>query len=166
METQNRVISERSQLPFDRCVSVLRESIKHSGLEIVTELAVHREIRSKLGLRLPRYTILTVWDPVIAYQALTAETEPLYFAIFNITVAEDGPCSIVMAPRTSLLSCDSDSIGTKLMAHTVGNKTEEVLARVAERRLPARSQRDSHHAPSWMRRCVRFALRIVNGGTK
>ena len=166
MQTPSKIISVSSHLPFDQCVSTLRESIIRSGLEIVVELAVHREVKRKLGLGLPKYTIFTVWEPVIAYQALTAEPEVPYFALFNITVAEDGPHSVVMAPRTSLLASDSDSIGTKLINCTVGDKTVKALARVAATRLPARNHRDSLHPLSWLRRSVQYALRIVAGGTR
>jgi uncharacterized protein (DUF302 family) len=166
MQTQSKVISIRSQVPFERCVSLLRESIMESGLEIINELAVHREVRRKLGLSLSRYTIFTAWEPLIAYQALTAEPEVSYFIPFNITVAEDGPYSVVMAPRTSLLASGSDSIGPKLMACTVENKAEQVLARVAEARLPRRNRREDTHVPSWLRRSVRHAWRVVAGGAR
>ncbi len=166
MQTRSKIISVNSQLPFDRCVSVLRESIKRSGLEIVAELAVHRQLKRELGLGLPRCTIFTVWDPVIAYQALSAAAEAPCFMLFNVTVSEHGSQSVVCVPGTSLLCSCSDSVGTRLMARTVGEKTMKVLARMSDAKLPAPVRKDGNHTASWLRRGVQHAWRVVVGGTR
>ena len=86
MQEQLNIISVHSRLPFEYCSSVLREALKQSDLEVVSELAVHREVQRKLGLPVSKYTVFTVWDPLLTYQTLTAEKESPYFAPFNIAV--------------------------------------------------------------------------------
>ncbi len=131
MQEQRNMISVHSRLPFDYCSSVLRETLRQSGLEVVSELAVHREVQRKLGLPVSKCTVFTVWDPLLMYHALTAEKELPYCAPFNIAVCEDGPWSTVLAPRPSGPGFGAGQVGATLIARTTEGKIMKILASVS-----------------------------------
>jgi uncharacterized protein (DUF302 family) len=166
MQARQDAISIHSPLPFENCLSVIREALAESDLEVANELAVHRQVRTKLGLQLRKYTIFTVWDPVQVYQALRSDGVPSIHATFDIVVLELGARSIVVAPTESSLGADAGSTAARFMGHSLWEKAERVLSQVEATRETAENDSGSLHFAHWLRREAQNVLRLVTGGAR
>lgn len=166
MQEKRDIIAVHSQLPFEYCSSVLREALRQSQLEIVSELAVHHEVQRKLGLPVSKYTVFTVWDPLLTYQALTAEAESPYCVPFNIIVCEEGPWSTVLVPKPADTGFGTEQVGTTLMARTAEKEIMKILASVTGKRTQRQNRAESSGIPGRLQRRLQGVLRFVTGGAR
>lgn len=166
IQARHNAILLTTSLEFEECARILRTALKHSPLDIITERALDREVRRKVGLPLKRYEIFTVWDPMQLYQATLAGGEPGTFGSFNIVLSEEKAGSRIVVPSEAALRGNADTIAVKLMAHSISEELARVLEEVAQegRRMPP-SER-SPYLVRWLRAWSKLNDRVHTGGVK
>lgn len=123
--------SARTTMPFLRTLSVLREALKRNGFEVLGELPLHLELTRKVGLRCQPYTVLVVWSPFDAYQAVLSDRDGGLLVPFNITVAQHGETTMVAATNHSHLSLNDAPIGVRILAQALGRKVRRLFFELA-----------------------------------
>jgi uncharacterized protein (DUF302 family) len=82
-------------LAFEQVIPAVVEELQHEGFEIVGQLDVREELQRSLQADFRRYTILTVWHPVLALDALRESLDvgvevPINVAIYELADEETG----------------------------------------------------------------------------
>lgn len=155
-----------TSLEFEECARILRAALKRSKLEVITERALDREVRRKVGLPLKRYEIFTVWDPLQLYQATLAGGEPGIFGSFNVVVSQQGTGSTIVVPSEAALTGNADTIAVKFMAHSISEELVRVLEQVAQeaRRMPHSGR--GFYLVRWLRAWGKRTDGVHAGGVK
>jgi uncharacterized protein (DUF302 family) len=122
-------------LPYDQAVAAIREALSAEGFGVLSELDVAATLGQKLGVEFRPYVILGACNPLLAYQALTAERDIGLLLPCNVIVyAADEPGKSVVAaldPLEVLQLAGNDAVGP--LAHEVRHKLERVLEEVERR---------------------------------
>jgi uncharacterized protein (DUF302 family) len=115
---------------FEEAIVRVTESLKSEGFGILTEIRMHEKLKEKLGVDIPRYTILGACNPQYAYKALTAENKIGTMLPCNIIIQELGPGKIEVAavnPIESMKAIENPAIGK------IAAEVTEMLKKVVER---------------------------------
>lgn len=133
--------SGRTELTYELALSALREVIKLHGFELLYELPLDQELERKVGLRSRRCTVLVVWSPFDAYQAVLSDHDGGLLVPFNITVVEHGRSTVIAATNHAALARNSGSVGVQILAQTLAKKVRRIFLEVALReRVPEYSE--------------------------
>jgi len=109
-------------LPFQRAIERITETLKEEGFGILSRIDVHEKLKEKLGVDFENYVILGACNPPIAYQSLQAEPNLGLLLPCNVVVYENKGQTVVAA------------IDAKKMLSIVGNPAlEEAAAQVNEK---------------------------------
>lgn len=124
-------------LPFEDALTFLRELLRVEGFRVVAEIPFHREFDRHVGLPWRRYTVLVVWNPFLAYQAVLSDRDAGIFMPFNFVVAENGSCTLVVATNHLLFGRLAGTIGVQVLARDLNRKIDCLLMRLANVEEPA-----------------------------
>lgn len=123
--------SARTPMPYQRTLSVLREAVKRNGFEVLSELPLDSELQHKVGLRCQQCTLLVLWSPFDAYQALLSDRDGGLLVPVNVTVAERGGATVIAATNHAALSLNGAPIGVQVLAQTLARKVRRIFLEVA-----------------------------------
>lgn len=124
-------LSVETSMKFAQTLQVLKEQLPLAGFRIVAEVPFRRECEKSLGLHCRDYTVLVVWSPFHAYQALLSDTNAGLLLPFNLAVAADSDSSIVAVLSPNLFGRGGTSLGLQVLAKELTRKIREVLLGLA-----------------------------------
>lgn len=123
--------SAHTPMSYQRALSVLREAVKRNGFEVLCELPLDRELERKVGLRCRPCTVLVLWSPFDAYQAMLSDRDGGLLVPFNVTVAEHGDATVIAATNHAALSLTEAPIGVQVLAQTLARKVRRIFLELA-----------------------------------
>lgn len=129
--SRGHTLSMSMTLPFEKCLKLLRQSVRREGFQVVAELPFHREFERQLGLPWTKHTVLVVWSPFLAYQALLSDHSVGTFMPFHFVLAEEGDSTLVIAPDHSLLGRGVGKVGVVFLARHLTNKIRLIFSNLA-----------------------------------
>lgn len=114
-------------LSFDEAVTKVTEDLKQQGFGVLTEIDVQATMKKKLGVDMPRYTILGACNPSFAHQALQLEDKIGVMLPCNVIVQQklDGVELSAVDPVTSMQAIDNPALQT--IAHQVKDQLKAVI---------------------------------------
>lgn len=121
-------VSTVSPLAFGRCLTCLRQSLSRSGFHVLAEIPFEREFRNHLGLVCKRYTVLVVWSPFHAYQAILSEQEAGVLMPFHLIVAEGSDGTHIFATDIAMLGHLSGQLGIELLGREINCKVQDIYS--------------------------------------
>ena len=124
-------------LSFEDTLTLLRELLRVEGFRVVAEIPFHREFQRHVGLQWQNYTVLVVWNPFLAYQAVLSDRDAGIFMPFNFVVAENGSCTLVAATNHLLFGRLAGTIGAQVLARDLNRMIDRILSRVSDVDEPA-----------------------------
>lgn len=124
-------------LSFEDTLTLLRELLRVEGFRVVAEIPFHREFDRHVGLQWRRYTVLVVWNPFLAYQAVLSDRDAGIFMPFNFVVADNGSSTLIVATNHLLFGRLSGTIGVQVLARDLNRKIDCLLTRLADVEEPA-----------------------------
>jgi uncharacterized protein (DUF302 family) len=97
---------------FEQLIDLLPDALKKEGFGILTEIDVKDTLKKKLDVDFPRYMIIGVCNPSLAYQALQKEENiGLLLPCNTIVYEKDGETYIsFIKPSVTMNSIDNPSL--------------------------------------------------------
>ncbi|HEX2917069.1 MAG TPA: hypothetical protein VHN81_01025 [Edaphobacter sp.] len=132
-------ISAQRAVGYQEAFPYLCDELRRHGFEILSELRVGPALEHELGLSwahlgLPwqNYTVLVVWSPPDACQAVLSDRDGGLLAPFNICVVGNSQCTVaaVINYYSALISRDGP-IGIRLVIRNLTRRIYEVLQEFA-----------------------------------
>lgn len=71
-------LSMPTTLPFEECLNLVRQAVQREGFQVIAEIPFHREFDRQIGLPWKKYTVLILWSPFLAYQAILSDRDAGY----------------------------------------------------------------------------------------
>lgn len=130
--TRGFSLSMMTTLPFEQCLFLLRDAIRLEGLQVLAEIPFHREFERKVGLPWNKYTVLVVWSPFLAYQALLSDRDAGIFMPFHFVVAEDKDLTLVAATDHGLFGRITGKVGVVVLARQLASKIRLIFSALAD----------------------------------
>ena len=97
--------SETLSGPFDEIIERTKEALKAEGFGVLSEIAIHKALRDKLGIDVPRQVILGACNPQLAYKAMQIEPDVSLFLPCNVVVREfDGGVRVLAVDAEQMLA--------------------------------------------------------------
>lgn len=122
-----RRIKGEFQDVMDRAIA----SLKAEGFGVLTTIDVKATLKEKLNVDYPRYVILGVCNPPLAYKALSTSKDVGLFLPCNVIVYEDTPGDIVVSAFNPLLINQiMPGSGLSEMASTAHSKLTTALGKI------------------------------------
>jgi len=114
-------------LPYEQAVQKTTDALKAEGFGVLTQIDVQVTLKEKINADFRRYVILGACNPVLAHRALSANLNVGLLLPCNVTVYEEGDCSVVTTvdPVETLGVLKEDSV-----AHEVAVEARTRLQRV------------------------------------
>lgn len=127
--------SARTTLAFRECLDLVRRRLEAEGFRVVSEVDFRREFEKFSGLAWRNYTVLVVWSPFHAFQALISDQEyGGLFVPFNLVIAEDLESTSVAVANYALSSGLAESpIGIQVLVRELHRKMREIILEFAGR---------------------------------
>lgn len=123
--------SARTEMRYQRVLSVLRAALKRNGFEVLCELPLDQELERKVGLQCRHCTVLVVWSPFDAYQAVTSDRDGGLLVPFNLAVGEHEGSTVVGAINLAAANRHGGSLGVQVMAQSLAKKVRRVFLELA-----------------------------------
>lgn len=128
---QELSLSTVTALPFEECLWSLREAARREGFQVLAEVPFHSEFQQHVGLPWKKYTVLVVWSPFLAYQALLSDRDAGIFMPFHFVVAEGEDSTLVAATDHALFAGISGRLGVVVLARHLTNKIRLIFSELA-----------------------------------
>ena len=116
-----KTISDKN---YDQTIEAISELLKTEGFGVVTTIDFQATFKNKLGVDIPRYTVLGACNPGAARKAMQMEPKIGVFLPCNIVVEENregaveiaivDPVASMMAVKNEALIQLAEEIGVKL----------------------------------------------------
>ena len=129
--TREFSFSVQTTLDFQPCLDGLRECLRIEGFRIVAEIPFHHEFKKNVGLAWQRYTVLVVWSPFYAYQALLSDRDGGLIIPFNLVVAETDASTLLVATNHGFSRRVEGPIGTRVLVRELNQKILQILLHIA-----------------------------------
>ena len=129
--TGDSSISVRTNLGFRDCLDLFWRKRRQHEFRVVAPLQFHREFEKTLGLHWRKYTVLVVWSPFYADQALLCDLDGGLFLPFNVLVAEDGSSTLLATTNHSLAGLSSGPIGIQVLVREFNRTMSESFREIA-----------------------------------
>ena len=130
-------ISTTIPLPFARCLALLRQALSRSGFRVLAEVPFDREFENHVGMRWSRYTVVLVWSPFHAYQAILGDQDAGILLPFHLIVAEEANATHVAATDVSVLGQMTGHIGLELLGGDISRKIQHIFSELHAYENPA-----------------------------
>ncbi|GAC1436647.1 MAG: hypothetical protein NVS1B11_36090 [Terriglobales bacterium] len=90
---------------FEEVIDRTKEALKGEGFGVLSEVAIHKALKDKLGLDVPRQVILGACNPQLAYRAMQIEPDVSLFLPCYVVVREfDGGVTVVAVDAEQMLA--------------------------------------------------------------
>lgn len=126
-------VSATAPLPFAQCLGSLRQLLPRRGFRVLAEIAFDREFENNLGVGWKRYTVLLIWSPFDAYQAVLSEQEAGLLIPFHLVVVEGAQGTHLSTTDVAMLGRLSGQIGLELLGGTIGRRMQNVYSDLCSR---------------------------------
>lgn len=130
-------VSTQTALGFEECLSQLRRELLRAGFRILVEVPFHQEFERHVGLPWPRYTVLVVWSPSMAYQAVLSDPDAGIFMPFHVFVEDKGHFTHVAAMDHLLFGRMIGTLGAQIVARNLTERIREIFSNLAVHEKPA-----------------------------
>jgi uncharacterized protein (DUF302 family) len=98
---------------------------------VVSEVHFHREFEKRVGLQWRKYTVLVIWNPFLAYQALLSDHDGGLFVPFNLAVTEDAGSTLIATPNHSWAALSESPIGIQVLVRELTRKLRQIFLELA-----------------------------------
>jgi uncharacterized protein (DUF302 family) len=166
IETRNNTLHLDTLLEFEACTRALRNALKHSRFDVITERSIDREIQRSLGVPMKRVLLFTIWDPMQLYQALLTEEDASLLASLNVVVSEKEGGSTITAQSEPLTEASAGSLAMKLLVRSLAEEMTHVLGRVTEQEQSVPKSGWGPRIWNWLKGGERPDYCAKVGGTK
>jgi uncharacterized protein (DUF302 family) len=129
--TRDFSFSLRTTLGFEICLDLLREKLQREGFRVVSEVQFHREFERSIGLPWDKYTVLVVWNPFHAYQALLSDRDGGLFMPFNMVIAEDAGYTSISVTNRASAPFSNGPIGIQVLGRELNRKVRQIFLELA-----------------------------------
>lgn len=133
--TRESSFSVQTRLDFQCCLDLLRECLRCEGFRVAAEICFDREFKKNVGLAWQRYTVLVVWSPFYAYQALLSDRDGGLIVPFNLVVAEDDASTMLIATNHGSSQRVDGPIGLQVLLREINRKIRQIFLHVGEHEL-------------------------------
>jgi uncharacterized protein (DUF302 family) len=140
--TRNFSFSARTALGFQETLDSLRRELQREGFRVVSEVQFHREFEKTIGLPWKNYTVLVVWSPFHAYQALLSDRDGGLFVPFNVVIAEDEDaededkdCTLIAVTNHAPAGFSNGPIGIQVLVRELNHKMRRIFLALASREV-------------------------------
>ncbi len=116
--------------PFDSAVDTVVAAFKEEGFGVLTTIDVTATMRQKLGIEMPRYTILGMCNPRLAHRALTLEPDIGVMLPCNVAVYERGDRVVVAAQDPGTMVEMTANLELEDVALEASGRIERAMERV------------------------------------
>jgi uncharacterized protein (DUF302 family) len=118
-------------LRFEEAVTKIEAALKTEGFGVLSQIDIQAKLKEKLGVEFPRYVILGVCNPAIAFQALQEEINLGLLLPCNAVVYEQGGrIHVGVVDAAKMLSVVGNP-AMEGMAQQVNEKLRRAVDRVA-----------------------------------
>jgi len=121
-------IRKTLNVSYEEAVPKVTEALKKEGFGVLTEINVKETLKKKLDKDFKKYLILGACNPLLAYQALSNETEMGLLLPCNIIVYESGENQTVVSAQDPAIFLSI--VGDKKELANVAKEARERLVRV------------------------------------
>jgi uncharacterized protein (DUF302 family) len=90
-------ITKKVKKSFEETLAIVTEELKKEGFGVLTEIDVKETLKKKLDVDYKKYKILGACNPLLAHQALNAESEIGVLLPCNVCVYEEEEGSSVVS---------------------------------------------------------------------
>jgi uncharacterized protein (DUF302 family) len=129
--TRDFSFSLRTTLGFQDCLDLLRQKLQREDFRVVSEVQFHREFEKTVGLPWGKYTVLVIWSPFHAYQALLSDRDGGLFMPFNLVVAEDAGYTSIAVTNHALAGFNQGPIGIQVLVRELNCKMRQIFLELA-----------------------------------
>ena len=129
--TRDFSFSLRTTLGFQDCLDLLRQKLQREGFRVVSEVQFHREFEKTVGLPWGKYTVLVIWSPFHAYQALLSDRDGGLFMPFNLVVAEDTGYTSIAVTNHALGGLNLRPLGIQVLVRELNCKMRQIFLELA-----------------------------------
>ena len=129
--TRDFSFSVRTALGFQESLDLLRRNLQREGFRVVSEVQFHREFEKTVGLPWKNYTVLVVWSPFHAYQALLSDRDGGLFVPFNVVIAEDTGCTLIAVTNHALAGFSNGPVGIQVLVRELNRKMRQIFLEFA-----------------------------------
>lgn len=124
--TSTYTLSATVTLPYDQAVQAVRDALTEQGFGMLTEIDLAATLKEKLDVEVPAQVILGACRPLLAYEALRADT----------SIAAVLPCNVVVRAAGEH-SSQVEAFDPDVMLTLGGGPALESVAADARQRLLA-----------------------------
>lgn len=128
--TRESSFSVQTTLDFQCCLDLLRECLRVEGFRVAAEICFDREFKKNVGLTWQRYTVLVVWSPFYAYQALLSDRDGGLIVPFNLIIAENDASTLLITTNHGVPQRMNGSIGTQVLIRELNRKIRQIFLHV------------------------------------
>ena len=129
--TRDFSFSLRTTLGFQVCLDLLRQKLQREGFRVLSEVQFDREFEKTVGLRWQKYTVLVVWSPFHAYQALLSDRDGGLFMPFNVVISEDMGYTSMSVTNHAASGFIDGPIGVRVLVRELNRKMREIFLEFA-----------------------------------
>lgn len=129
--TRDFSFSVRTTLGFQESLDLLRRKLQRESFRVVSEVHFHREFEKRIGLQWGKYTVLIVWSPFLAYQALLSDRDGGLFVPFNLVVAEDTGATLITTANHCWSGLSGSPIGIQVLVRELSRKMRQIFLELA-----------------------------------
>jgi len=129
--TRDFSFSLRTTLGFQECLDLLRQKLQHEDFRVVSEVQFHREFEKTVGLQWQKYTVLVIWNPFHAYQALLSDRDGGLFMPFNVVISEDTGYTSIAVTNHASAGLSKGPIGIQVLVRELNRKMRQVFLELA-----------------------------------
>ncbi|MEI7905733.1 MAG: DUF302 domain-containing protein [Bacteroidota bacterium] len=117
-------------LSFDQAIEKVTEELKKEGFGVLTAIDLKETLKKKIGVDVPRYTILGACNPHFAHKALQTEVEVGLLLPCNVIVYESDGATHVSVFDPLVMEKIIENPAMKPIAEDVQQKLRRVIAAV------------------------------------
>lgn len=137
--TRDFSFSLRTTLGFVACLDLLRQKLQREGFRVVSEVQFDREFEKAVGLRWQKYTVLVVWSPFHAYQALLSDRDGGLFMPFNVVISEDMGYTSMSVTNHAASGFIRGPIGIQVLVREMNRKMRQIFLEFATHEVTRRN---------------------------
>ena len=113
---------------FEEAITAVTEALKKEGFGVLTNIDMTSKLKEKIGVTIPRYTILGACNPPLAYKALTIENKIGVMLPCNVIVRENPEGKVEVSSIDPMASMAAAGIPSLVpVAEEVSGKLKTVI---------------------------------------